>query len=275
MKKEEKMDPNSVKSLKEFRQKQIQTNIKLHIIFLIMVGIVNICLVYFIIMYKNKISEITLKSNQRTSIIKQNTQEIEINQNTIFHKLVNIFAISINTYGNIHFSMLFETSDEVQMVKNFITSYTKSENPIMFFVYQGTNDSDDARICLNLISYYQNILMIIGTTNGYRFGYYFGKSILPNKLGYFHSDKNNCFIFSFQTNEYYECLNQGDMLEVNKNSLFNIGNGDIIINYNFRMQGGIVNFPFKSFNIPNQKNNVFTKENGVFDILEIEIYTIF
>ena len=65
------------------------------------------------------------------------------------------------------------------------------------------------------------------------------------------------------------------MLEVNKNSLFNIGNGDIIINYNFRMQGGIVNFPFKSFNIPNQKNNVFTKENGVFDILEIEIYTIF
>ena len=122
MKKEEKMDPNSVKSLKEFRQKQIKANIKLHIIFLIMVGIVNICLVYFIIIYKNKISEITLKSNQRTSIIKQNTQEISINQNTIFHKLVNIFAISMNIYGNIHFSMLFETSDEVQMVKNFITS---------------------------------------------------------------------------------------------------------------------------------------------------------
>ena len=73
--------------------------------------------------------------------------------------------------------------------------------------------------------------------------------------------------FPFKNKEKYDCLNKGHtMLEVNKKTLFNIGSGDIIINYNFLKNGGIINSTFQSFDVPNDYNNIFTKENGYFEI---------
>jgi hypothetical protein len=276
MKIKEKMNPESIKSLKEFRQKQIQSNIKYHIAFLIMIVTVNLCLLYFIILYKNKISEINLKSDQRTSLIKQNQKNISQNQTSIDHKLVNLFANSMNMFGNAHFSLIFEKSEEVRMVKNFITDYTKIAEPYLYLAYQGNNDSDETRILLYLICHYPSLLMLIGTKDGNRFGYYYGDRIVPNKKGFFESNDDSCFIFSFQSKEKYNCLKAGEkLLEINKNSLFNIGNGDIIINYNFMTNGGMVNYPFKSFDIADDHNNTFTKENGDFEIQDIEIYAVY
>ena len=76
--------------------------------------------------------------------------------------------------------------------------------------------------------------------------------------------------------EKYDCLNNRETFAVNKNSLFNIGEGDIIINYNFLTNGGIINFPFKSFDIPRNFQNLFTNKNkGEFEIKDIEIYLLF
>ena len=272
MKKSEKMNPDSVKSLKEFRQKQIETNKKLHIIFLIMIGIVNICFLYFIITYKKKISEINLKSNKTLSNISKDTNYLSNQENLISHKLVNIFSISNDLIGNYHFSFLIESSEEVQMIKNFIKEYIRIDKQSLFFAYQGKSDTDDIDTILDILYYYPNMLMIIGTKDENRFGYYFGNPLIPDKSGIFESYNNTCFIFSFQTKEKYKCLNNGKMLEMNKNNLFNIGNGDIIINYNFLSKGGVINYPFKSFDIPDHENNVFTKENGEFEIRDIEIF---
>ena len=41
------------------------------------------------------------------------------------------------------------------------------------------------------------------------------------------------------------------------------------------INGGIINFPFKSFDIYGIKNNVFTEYNGEFEIYDIEIFGIF
>ena len=274
MKIKDRMNPESIKSLKEFRQKQIQSNIKYHIAFLIMIATINLCLLFFIITYKNKISEINEKSNQSTSLIKRNKQDILQNQNSIYHKLVNIFSISMNMFGNPHFSFLFEKSEEVSMAKNFIADYAKINNPNLLLIYQSRSDSDDSKTLLHLIDFYPSILILVGTKDRKRFGYYYGNEIKPNKDGFFESDNSSCFIFSFQSKEKFNCLNNGNiMLEINKKYLFNIGNGDIIIHYNFLSNGGIINYQFKSFDIPDN-NNIFTKESGVIEIKEIEIYTL-
>jgi hypothetical protein len=274
MKINEKMNSESIKSLKEFRRKQIQSNIKYHIIFLIMIVTINLCLLYFIILFKNKISEIKLKSNQNTSLIKQNEQTISKNQNSIHHKLINIFSIVTNMYGNSHFSLLFEKSEEVTMVKNFIANFTNIINPELILVYQGISDGDDAKVLFNILQYDPNFLMLIGTRDGNKFGYFFGDITIPNNDKSITSKNNNCFIFSFQTKEKFNCLNKGVSLEINKDSLINVGNGDIIINYKYITNGGIINYPFKSFDIPDNYNNTFTKYSGNIEIQDIEIYVI-
>ena len=275
MKKNESMNDESVQSLRKFNLKQIQSNIRLHIIFLLIVIIVNICLIVFIIIYKNKISQINLKSSKRHKIIDESKKNITIFTNTIEHKIVNIFAISMNTYGNLHFSMLFDKSEEVKMAKKFVHDFTQIDEPTMILLYQGINDSDDTDVILSLINYFPNILMIIGARNGNKFGFFFQETISLNSKKSFDSYSKNCFIFSFITKKMYNCIGKGKKIEINKNNLFNIGDGDIVINYNFRTNGGIINFPFKSFEIPKNDENAFIGMNGEFQILDIELYVLY
>ena len=61
------------------------------------------------------------------------------------------------------------------------------------------------------------------------------------------------------------------MFQVNKDTLFNIGNGDIEINYNFMTNGGNIKFLFESFGIDENKDSIFNKLKGHFDIQELEI----
>ena len=275
MKKNESMNDESVQSLRKFNLKQIQSNIRLHIIFLLIVIIVNICLIVFIIIYKNKISQINLKSSKRHKIIDESKKNITIFTNTIEHKIVNIFAISMNTYGNLHFSMLFDKSEEVKMAKKFVHDFTQIDEPTMILLYQGINDSDDTDVILSLINYFPNILMIIGARNGNKFGFFFQETISLNSKKSFDSYSKNCFIFSFITKKIYNCIGKRKKIEINKNNLFNIGDGDIVINYNFRTNGGIINFPFKSFEIPKNDENAFIGMNGEFQILDIELYVLY
>ena len=275
MKKNENMNPDSVKSLKEFREKQIKTNKKLHIIFLSMITIINICLINFIIMYKKKISQIKFISSIRSTTISKDQKAITFQQNSLYHKLINIFAVSYNVYGNTHFSMLFEKSEEVNMVKNHIAEFSQIDNPILRFIYQGGSDTDNSKILLDSISYLEKSLFVFGTNDdNNKFGFFFEKLIYPNNEGYFESETDRCFIFSFQNKEKYPCLNNKKTFEINKNNLLNIGDGDIIINHDFLIEGGIINFPFKSFDIEENKENVFKKLNGKFEIRDIEIYVI-
>ena len=166
---------DSKKVLKEFQQKQIKINIKLHIIFLSMIWIINIGLLIFIIMYKKRISDQKSKTNQHTLSIKNTQKNNSYKKNSIDNKLINIFSISSNLYGNRHFSYLFEKSEEVNMVKNFILDFTKKENLTMFLIYQGTKDTDSTLILLDNINYFQNTLFVIGTTDGSKFGFFLDK----------------------------------------------------------------------------------------------------
>ena len=264
------MSPESIKSLREFNKKQVESNIKLHKVFLSMIIVVNIILVIFIIIYKLKISSLKSKSDFNSLTLKEKTDFITSVHGNIMHKLTNIFAISMNTHGNFHFSMIFENSDEVNFVKDFF--YIKSS---LLLIYQEQADSDESEILLDIIKYFPRILILIETKNREKFGFYFEDEIYPNKAGYFESNSKKCFIFSIGNKEKYNCAPNGVMFEVNKYTLFNIGNGDIEIDHNFMTNGGNINFPFKSFDIDETKDSIFNKLNGHFEIQELEIYIIY
>ena len=269
------MNPESIKSLREFNKKQVESNIKLHKVFLSMVIVVNIILVIFIIIYKLKISSIKSKSDINSLNLKENTDYISSVYVSIMHKLTNIFAISMNTYGNFHFSMIFENSDEVNFVKEILSINEVKEESSLLLIYQEQADSDDSRILLDIINNFSKILILIETKNGEKFGFFFEDEIYPNRDGFFESDSNRCFIFSIESKEKYNCAPKGVMLEVNKDNLFNIGNGDIEIDHDFMTYGGNINFPFQSFDIAEAKDSIFNKLNGYFEIQEMEIYIIY
>ena len=54
-----------------------------------------------------------------------------------------------------------------------------------------------------------------------------------------------------------------------------IGDGDIIIkkNYYSNEESGVINYPFKSFDISTINNNIFTDKNGAFPVRGVEIFS--
>ena len=267
------MNLREIKSLKVLNGNQINFNIKLHKICLLTICIIDLILLIFIITYKSKISEIKLKSNIiQAPFLNKKMNYISKSDATINHKLVNIFAVSMSSLGNFHFSFIFDNSEEVKMVKEFVKPYKNKDNPYLLLIYQGNIDNDDSLKIFDIIEYYKNTLTIIKTKGGEKFGFFFNGAIIPNKYGFFQSNNYKCFIFSFKEKRKYFCKMTNNTFEVNKQSLFNIGNGDIEINHNYHTYGGKINFPFKSFFIPENMGNIFEKINGHFDINDIEIY---
>jgi cell division protein FtsL len=280
IKKNEKMNPESIKSLKEFNKRQVQSNIKLHKIFLSMIIIINIFLIGFIFMYKSKISDIKSKLEIHSSKLRENEKYISSLDNMYSHKLVNIFATSMNIYGNYHFSLIFDTSEEVKNIKNLISSFAKIENPSLDLIYQGIYDGNDAERIMFLISFLSHILIIVETRNGVKFGLFFNDKIEfeeGDEYKYFNSESNNCFLFSLNFNEKYNCNSKGKTtFEINGLGLFNIGNEDIIISHDFNTDGGRINFPLESFDIKESDlgYGMFKNLANQFDIFDIEIYSV-
>jgi cell division protein FtsL len=269
------INKKSIKSLNEFNEKKIKSYIKFHKIFLSIIIIINLVLIVFIAVYKSKISKISkmkLELNDNSS--KRKTNYISTLSESANHKLVNILVRSISPLGNYHFSLIFENSEEVDIVKEMIRNYKQLKDIYLFLIYQGKTDSDDSKTIFELIKFYSNILMMVETGNGEKFGFFFNKAIIPNKNSYFESDSYDCFIFSLKDKAKYYAKVKKRTFEINKEFIFNIGNGDIEINHNYHRFGGNINFPFKSFYIPENKGNIFNKMNGKFEIKDIEIYLI-
>ena len=274
------MNPESIKSIKEFHKRQVQSNIKLHKIFLSMIIIINIFLIGFIFIYKSKISDSKSKLEIHSSKIRENENNISSLSNVYSHKLVNILAASLNIYGNYHFSLIFDTSEEVKNTKNLISSFAKNENIYLELMYQGFYDENDADKIISLINYLYYLLIIVETKNGEKFGFFFKDRIdlkEDDKYKYFNTESNDCFLFSLSYNEIYKCNSKGKTtFEINGIGLFNIGNEDIIINHDFNTDGGTINFPFGEFDIKESDlgYEMFKNINHKFDIFDVEIYSV-
>ena len=117
------INEESYNNLKNFRENQIKTNIRLHLLFIFLLVIVDLGLIFFIIIYKTKISNIKSRSSKDTSIINNNQDIIEKNNNLITKKFLNLIALSPSSIYR--FSLILEKSSQVQKIKNSISSFYK------------------------------------------------------------------------------------------------------------------------------------------------------
>ena len=285
MKKNINISDESIKAMKEFRQKQINTNIKLHKIFLLLILFINIGLTVFIIIYKRKISEIKSRSSNNSDSINSDRDVINKRNTEIEHKIVNVMAYSYN--GLFHFSFILETKSEVDMVKKSLFDFYQeknikinTDNINMKFKYQGSIDGDSFSVFKQRINYNTQAFIFFVTDNNNRFGFYFEDLILIDKKNKYASNNNNCFLISFQKDGLFKCIGKNNKLEIKKDDkgMMVIGDGDIIVKNNY-IQGdkkmGVINFPFKSFDVSTINTNIFTgEEDGEFNILGIEIFNI-
>ena len=275
------INEESKASLKEFHQKQILSNIRYHKIFLFLLIIIDIGLICFIFFYKQKINEIKTLSNSYSSKINSQDNQISKRKSSLNYKLLNIAAI--NKSKGMRFSFIFENSEEFNTIKDLIIEYkhkideTSKEFKYIktFFIYQSIIDSDKYKAFIDNISFYEDILILIQTDVGNKFGIYINDVIVPNKNNEFESNTENIFLYSFETKKIYEYIGTGNKnkksISFNKEKLLNLGDDELVIYNNYYSHGGLINHPLKSFYLSNDDNNIFTGRNGEFTIRNFEV----
>jgi hypothetical protein len=275
------INEESRNALRNFRQNQINSNIKLHKLFLGLVFIINIGLLGFIFFYKSKISEIKKLSKRHASDI-DSKDTLLVNQRTeLGHKMANIAALG--TAGMLRFSLIFEKSEEFHTVKKLIYDYRIElgdkvptyENFGMFFLYQGIVDSDDASSFMDYISYIEGIIILIQTEEGKKFGIYHKEMIAPDENKEYRSESKNVIIFSLDTKKIYKFNGKKYSISFTEDKVLSLGKDELVINNEYFSNGGYIEFPLKSFDFSSVNSNVLTEGNGKFNIRNLEVYCLY
>ena len=279
--KENNINEESKNELRNFRNNQINSNIKLHKLFLTLTILINIGLLFFIFFYKSKISEIKNLSNSHTSKINSQDSNLAYKKYSLDNKMVNI--ASLGAFGTFRFSFIFENSQQFQHAKAIINNYRKelgekvstNINEIdCIFMYQGVSDSDYLSSFIDKISYFENLLFLIQGENGKKFGIYHRCLLEPNKKHNFDSECKEVILFTFDNDKIYKFTGKKYSMHFN-NDRFSLGDNELIIYNEYFNNGGYIDFPLKSFDFSTVNKNVLTAENGNFEIRNIEVYWFF
>lgn len=281
--KEDNLNKESKEVLKDFSKKQIATNIFYHKIFIGMCVFVNIGFLFFIILYNNKLKEIESITKVYTREKTKKGSFLSDQSSSIDHKLVNIIAV--NRRRNLRISYSFSKKEEFEMVQNFIIEYYR-ENPHQYdenifdnyyldLIFQSVSFSKNFETFTDILNYHRNALFIIETTKNRKFGIYVDELILFHKEREYVSSENKLFLFSFQSKSMHKYIGKGPALKINKEKWIEIGDEEIVIFDDFMKDGGHINYPLKSFEGLNEYDNIFTQNDGKFDIKNIEIFSFY
>ena len=277
--KDNNINEESKNALRNFRKNRINSNIKLHKIFIILISLINIGLLFFIFFYKSKISEIKNLSNSHTSKINSEDTELVSAKTSIYRKMVNI--ASIGFFGAFRFSLIFDKSEQFQHVKQIIYNYKKEIGKVnnfddmeVIFMYQGIKDSDYLTNFIDKISYFRGMLFLIQIENGKKFGIYHHCEIKPNKKYIYDSECKEVILFTFDSDKIYKFNGKKYSMHFSKDQ-FTLGDNELIIYNGYLNNGGYIDFPLKSFDFSTINKNVLTGENGKFEIRNIEAYCFF
>lgn len=272
-------------ALDDYNTKKISMNIFYYKIFLGLCIISNIGLFVFILIYQNKIKEIDSLTKSYSSKSKNEEEKYNKQQSKIDNKLTNLIAISERR--NIFFSYSFLNKSEYDLAKNFILEYHHNVSNINFeqidliykikMIYQSASDYFSYVDLVKLLNYRKNALIIVNSLEDEKFGIFLDEKIMFDKESKLISQGKKCFLFSFNSKKKVNFIGEKNGIKINDatESIFIIGNEEIVIYNYFYNFGGRINYPLNSFEKLEEGKNDFINIKGMFDIKNLEIFEVY
>ena len=272
-------------ALDDYNTKKISINIFYYKIFLGLCIISNIGLFVFILIYQNKIKEIDSLTKSYSSKSKNEEEKYNKQQSKIDNKLTNLIAISERR--NIFFSYSFLNKSEYDLAKNFILEYHHNVSNINFeqidliykikMIYQSESDYFSYVDLVKLLNYRKNALIIVNSLEDEKFGIFLDEKIMFDKESKLISQGKKCFLFSFNSKKKVNFIGEKNGIKINDTteSIFIIGNEEIVIYNYFYNFGGRINYPLNSFEKLEEGKNDFINIKGMFDIKNLEIFEVY
>ena len=264
---ENKINAESLNAFEEFQKNKKESNLKIYKIIILLVLIFNIASIIFYIIFKYHIYSI----RNSNSSLNENIIEAENELNSIVNKNEKMMVNLISNYYL--FCYVFKKYSEIDLIrnailKNFNKKYKDIDDIKLLLFYQSLNDGDNKQNFINKIIDFEGFVIIIETTFRERFGIFFSKPIN------FNDNKTECviidekaFLFSLDSKKIFKITEKDKPVikfSLEGNAIFEIGDGDIVINDNFYKEKGME----CKFNFP----KIFEGNSG--DIMERDKFSI-
>ena len=265
---ENKINAESLNAFEEFQKNKKESNLKIYKIIILLVLIFNIASIIFYIIFKYHIYSI----RNSNSSLNENIIEAENELNSIVNKNEKMMVNLIS--NNYQFCYVFKKYSEIDLIRNAILknfndkNYNNIDDIKLLLIYQSLNDGDNKQNFINKIIDFEGVVIIIETTFRERFGIFFSKPIN------FNDNKTECviidekaFLFSLDSKKIFKITEKDKPVikfSLEGDAIFEIGDGDIVINDNFYKEKGME----CKFNFP----KIFEGNSG--DIIERDKFSI-
>ena len=267
----------SKQAFHEYEQNQKERNIKMHKIIIAFISLINIILFLFVILYKYQISKLRTSSIATQNELTRVKNETEKTFKKTIHNILNINAFYNS--DSIFFSMVLKSMNDIDVLKEFLI---QKENVHFAMLYQSFDGDLKDRI-IEFCDNYENLLILIQTRQDARFGGYINvKDVTFNKAE-IESDvriiDNDAFLFSLDKKQKYQVKNGNNAFFILKDGIFKFGEEDLVIGNDYLIgKNSYSRFPKDYMGEDKTSsgiNPLIDGEDEMFEISEIEIYTIF
>lgn len=269
----------SKQAFHEYEENQKERNIKIHKIIIAFFSLVNIMLFLFVVLYKYQISKLKTSEIATQNELTHVKNETEKNYKKIIHYAININAF--NRPDSVFFSMILKSMKDIDVLKSFLI---QKERVHFGMLYQSSFDGDLKDKIVELCDNYANLLFLIQTRQDVRFGGYVNVKEVAFNNSEIESDvritDNDAFLFSLDKKQKYQVKNGNNAFFLLKDGVLKFGEEDLVIGNNYLYgKNSLSRFPkdylggdqaiFSGF------NSLIDEEDEMFEISEIEIFTIF
>jgi len=184
---------------------------------------------------KKSVDEIYLYNNRDINKKKEDNVELKSDKNNMIVKIdLNGLNENINQFSFIsdfEKSMIIDNQD-ITFIINTISSKVKKNVKKLYLCYRATSDGDKANSFHEKCDRLKNIVILISTSNGKKFGGFSSESWDSNNHELWKKD-NDAFIFSIDNHKYYDVIKPERALFCHKDYGPIFGNGEILIPDNY------------------------------------------
>ena len=210
---------------------------------------------------------VKVQKNLQTQLFKEEKKNQELMD---LYNRVEVNYVSLYQLDQSPNIEIIKTIEELNLLSKFI-----SNNDVQYSLcYKATIDGDNSHIFRDKCSYLSPLLILIETTEGYRFGGYTSCPITQNNG--FNNDEN-AFIFSFDTKKKYKVIRNEEAIWDLNTTFPSFGKDDIVIKDGFLSNPvSFINFP-RAYEKENNRIGDYILTGGIkkFKIKEMEALIVY
>ena len=269
----QKLSEDTINLFVQYHELQKEKNIALHKIILYFFLITDIILIIFTFSMKIQINSVNQTNNDLNNTISSTKISRENQRKEMYHYFVNLYGkINVQKF---YLTEIFQSKEEFSKLINSINYFSPEDNIYsVILCYKSDVDGDVPTLFYEKCKY-ENLLVVVETMNGKRFGGFTTKGYSYNKT-YDQVEDKYSFLFSLDENKIFHINKTSKAFRLIKDGFFVFGDDDLVIKPNFRNgQMAYTSFP-KSFGDPNKDTlDQLTGGEWEFEIKSIEIFGLY